>query len=90
VINPQVAINSIEEVAKICKGRICIKANLDDQHIVPLGSPQDAGDHTREMVVKLGLPQGGLGLEAKLIGTAPLQNIEPLSSTDGEKQSYYV
>ena len=90
VINPQVAVNGIEEIAEICKDRICIKANLDDQHIIPLGSPQDVRGHVREVVMKLGSPQGGLGIAAKLIGPAPLKNLEALFSTVEELRSYYV
>ena len=89
VINPQVAVNSVDTIAEICKGRICIKANLDDQDIIPHGSPQEIREHVREVVMKLGSPQGGLGIEAKLIGPAPIENLDALFSSAEEMRFYY-
>jgi uroporphyrinogen decarboxylase len=89
VINPQVGVNGIDAIAGICKGRICIRADLDDQDIIPHGSPQDIRDHVREVVVKLGSPEGGLGLEAKLIGPVPWENLEALFSCVDELRFYY-
>jgi hypothetical protein len=84
IINPQVAVNGIDTVQRICKDRVCIKANLDDQHIIPHGYPQEIREHVREVVMKLGSPHGGLGIEAKLIGEVPMENLEALfSEADG-------
>jgi hypothetical protein len=90
IINPQVAVNTIDEIARICKGRVCIKANLDDQDIIPHGSPDDVRDHVRETIMELGSPQGGLGIEAKLVGPVPYENLDALFSTADKMRAYYA
>lgn len=89
IINPQVAVNGIDAIAEICRGRICVKANLDDQDIIPHGSPQEIREHVREVIIKLGSPQGGLGIEAKLIGPVPIENLDALFSSAEEMRFYY-
>jgi uroporphyrinogen decarboxylase len=89
VVNPQVAVNGIDEIARICRGRIAVKANLDDQVIIPHGSAAEIREHVREVVMKLGSAQGGLSLEAKLIGPVPLGNLEALFSSAEEMRVYY-
>jgi hypothetical protein len=90
VINPQVAVNGIDAIADICKGRICMRANLDDQDIIPHGSPQDIRDHVREVVTKLGSREGGLSIEAKLIGPVPPENLDALFASADELRFYYA
>jgi len=90
VINPQVAVNGIDRIAELCKGRICIKANLDDQGTIPHGTPGEVREHVEEVVRKLGSPEGGLALEAKLIGPVPMANLEALFEAAREWRSYYV
>ena len=89
VINPQVAVNGVDAIRQICKGRICIKTNLDDQDIIPHGSPQEIKEHVQEVVMKLGSPRGGLAIEAKLIGPVPIENLEALFSSAEEIRFYY-
>ena len=89
VVNPQVAVNGIDAIAEICKGRICIRADLDDQGVIPHGSPQDIRDHVREVVMKLGSPEGGLSIEAKLIGPVPLENLEALFASADQWRFHY-
>jgi hypothetical protein len=89
IINPQVGVNGVDAIAEICKGRICIKANLDDQDIIPSGEPREIREHVREVVMKLGSPQGGLGIEAKLIGPAPIDNLNALFSEADSMRFYY-
>ncbi len=90
VINPQVALNGIDRIAEICKGRVCINADLDDQDIIPYGTPADVREHVKEVVMKLGSKEGGLGLEAKLIGPASMENLEALFETARQWRDYYV
>lgn len=90
VINPQVALNGIDPIAEICKGRVCIKADLDDQDTIPYGTPAERREHVKEVVMKPGSREGGVGLEAKLLGPAPLENLEALFAAAREWCTHYV
>jgi hypothetical protein len=77
MINPQFRANGIDNLERICKGRIPIMLDLDRQ-LFPVVSPSQAYDHVRECVERLYLPQGGLGLSLELGPDVPLDNIESL------------
>ena len=88
VVNPQIGANGVENLVRTCKGKVCVSLDLDRQ-MFPFGSPKDIDDHVREMVDKLGAPEGGLWLGAECAPDVPLENIEAICSALEKYRDYY-
>ncbi len=89
ILNPQVGPNTLLGLEETMKGRLCISLDLDRQHILPQGTPQEVRDHVREAVQVLGSPRGGLMLQAEINADVPLRNIEALAEAMREYGTYY-
>jgi len=74
IVNPQYRANGLENLARLCKGKIPIDLDLDRQ-LFPVATPSQIDDHVRECVETLYLPEGGLALKIELGGDYPLENI---------------
>ena len=74
MINPQFRANGIENLARICKGKIPIDLDLDRQ-LFPNAAPSQIDDHIRECVETMYMPEGGLALKAEISYEMPLENI---------------
>lgn len=77
VINPQIRANGIDELVRVCKGKVCVDLDLDRQ-LFPFASPAEIDAHIREAVEKLAAPEGGLWLKAEIDQGVPLENIEAI------------
>ena len=77
VVNPQVRANGIDNLKKVCKGKICIDLDLDRQ-LFPFASPSEIDAHIKEAAEKLGSPEGGLWLKAEIGEDVPLENVEAI------------
>ena len=78
ILNPQGWVNGVENIAKMCKGKVCVDLNLDEQGIIPFGTPKQVENMVRKAVATLGSPQGGLMLQTDVNLPTPLENIEAL------------
>ncbi len=88
VVNPQVRANGLEELAQVCRGRICVDLDLDRQ-MFPFASPAEIDAHIREAVEVLGSPEGGLWLKAECAPDVPLENIEAICSALATYRGFY-
>lgn len=77
MINPQFRANGLDNLVRVCKGKIPINLDLDRQ-MFPFCSPKDIDDHIRECVEALYLPEGGLGLNVEISPDIPLENVEAI------------
>jgi hypothetical protein len=77
VINPQIGANGLDNLERVCKGKVCINLDLDRQQF-PYFTPAQIDAHVREAVRRLALPEGGLMLTAECAADVPLQNIEAI------------
>lgn len=77
MINPQYRANGIDNLVRVCKGKIPICLDLDRQ-LFPFATPSQLDDHVRECVEAMYLPQGGLALNCELNYEVPLENIVAL------------
>jgi hypothetical protein len=77
MINPQYRANGLDNLARVCKGKIPINLDLDRQ-LFPFASPTELDEHVRECVEALYLPQGGLGIYIELNYDVPMQNAAAL------------
>ena len=88
VINPQVGANGLENLAEICKGKVCVDLDLDRQKF-PFWNPDDIDQHVKEAVEILGSPEGGLGLRAEIGDDVPLENIEAICCALEKYSTYF-
>ena len=73
IVNPQYRANGLEDLARVCKGKIPIDLDLDRQ-LFPIATPSQIDDHVRECVETLYMPEGGLGLKFEIGHDYPLEN----------------
>ncbi|MCL2300927.1 MAG: uroporphyrinogen decarboxylase family protein [Firmicutes bacterium] len=73
MLNPQIRANGLENLVRVCKGKIPINLDLDRQ-MYPFAAPSQLRGHVRECAEALWLPQGGLGLSVELNYEVPLEN----------------
>ncbi len=76
--DPQYRANTLAGIAATYGGRMCAQVDLDQQQILPFGSPADVTAHVREVVGALDAPEGGLMIYAELQPEYPLANIRAL------------
>jgi len=65
MVNPQYRANGLDNLVRICKGKIPINLDLDRQYM-PFATPSGMEAHIKECVEALYLPEGGLGLNLEL------------------------
>lgn len=87
MINPQFRANGLDNLVRVCKGKIPINLDLDRQ-LFPFATPSQLDDHVREAVEALYLPQGGLGLSLELGQEVPLENMAALLSALRKYREY--
>jgi uroporphyrinogen-III decarboxylase len=87
MINPQFRANGLDNLVRVCKGRIPINLDLDRQ-MMPFVTPAQLDEHVRECVEAMYLPQGGLALCIEVDDGVPLENIEALLKAS-EKYRHY-
>mgnify|MGYP005840018567 CR=1 FL=1 len=77
VLNLQVRANGLDNIAQVCKGKVCVDLDLDRQ-LFPFCKPDDIEAHVREVVDTLGAPEGGLWLTAEIGADVPIENVEAI------------
>lgn len=88
VVNPQVGANGLENLAQICKGKICVDLDLDRQKL-PFWKPEEIDAHVKEAVEVLGSPDGGLWLKGEVGDDVPLENVEALCCAMEKYSTYF-
>jgi len=88
--NMQVNCVGVEQIEKRLKGRMCIIADIDRQHIIPFGRPDDVRAHIAEVVTRLGSPEGGLILRIDVYPDVQLANIQALMKAVDDYRCYWV
>jgi len=77
-LNSQVWCMGVEELGEQFRGRICFWGELDRQHTLPHGTPQDIRAAARTMKRHLETAEGGLIGEVEAGIDVPLENIEAM------------
>ena len=88
VINPQSRANGLDNLAKVCRGKVCVDLDLDRQ-LFPFCTPGEADAHVRDAVEKLGSPSGGLWLKAEVADDVPLPVVEAICSALEKYRGYF-
>jgi uroporphyrinogen decarboxylase len=84
VINPQHNVIGNNKVRDVCYGKICIRTDVDCQKILPYGTAEDVKNHVKEIIDKLGHPEGGLILHGEVELDVPFENYEAMY------ESFYI
>ena len=74
IINPQFRANGLNDLVRVCKGKIPIELDLDRQ-MFPFATPDEIHNHVQECVEALYLPEGGLSLNIEIGYDVPLTNM---------------
>jgi uroporphyrinogen decarboxylase len=88
VVNPQIRANGLDDLAAVCKGKVCVDLDLDRQ-LFPFCTPKEIDVHVRQAVEKLGSPEGGLWLKAEVADDVPLENVEAICAALEKYRSYF-
>ena len=80
-LNPQVAIMDIEALGREYGGKICFRADLDRQHVLPWGTPAEVEAHVRRVFAAFGGNAGGWVGYGQVGTDVPLANAEAMLST---------
>ncbi|MDD4494673.1 MAG: uroporphyrinogen decarboxylase family protein [Eubacteriales bacterium] len=88
MINPQFSANGLDNLIRVCKGKIPIDLDLDRQ-LFPFASPSQIDDHVRQSVEELYLPEGGLALKAEIGYEVPLNNVAVLFDALRKYRDYH-
>lgn len=78
ILNPQDRIHGLEALRDTLKGKVCVDLDIDRQHLMPRGTPEQIDRHIDDAVRILGSKKGGLMVCAGIYDDVPLENIEAL------------
>ena len=67
-----------DRVAEKIAGRICLRSDLDRQHIIPRGTPDEIVAHVKEILGLFGNFDGGIVLHGEVGPDVPFENIQAL------------
>jgi len=88
VLNPQIRANGLQNLARECRGKVCVNLDLDRQ-LFPFCTPEEIDAHVREAVEVLAMPEGGLWLSAECGPDVPLGTIEAICVALEKYRGYY-
>lgn len=78
VLNPQMAVVGIDWLSRTLGGRVCFHTDLDRQHLLPHGTPQQVEQHVHQALEALGRFQGGCLGGGEISPDVPLENAEAM------------
>ncbi len=87
-INPQLSVMDMERLAEIVRGRVCIRSDIDRQHLLPRGTPSEVEAHVERVIALFGSHNGGLIGDGEVAGDVPLENAEAMLRAFYERGRY--
>ncbi len=78
VLNPQHPLMPRQLLEEKLAGCVCIRSDLDRQHIIPFGTPDDVREHVKDTIALFGRFDGGLILHGEVGPEVPLENVMAL------------
>jgi len=83
-LNPQVWTMDIDELSRLLRGKVCVRADLDRQFVLCDGTPEEVAEHVRTTYAAFGLPSGGFIGYGQVGPDTPIENVEAMLRTFGE------
>lgn len=79
ILNPQFSCHNLELLANNVRDRICISSDIDRQHLLPKGSPEEVENYVKMVVDLFGYGNnGGLIGRGEVNVDVPLENVEAM------------
>jgi hypothetical protein len=78
VLNPQVTVIGRERVAKLCRGKVCIEADIDRQWVLPFGKPEDVRAAVQADIDSFDGLNGGYIGRGEMAGDIAMENVTAL------------
>jgi len=79
VINPQFSCFRLEELAEAVNDKMCVSSDIDRQHVLPRGKPQEVEAYVKNVVELFGHGgRGGLFCRGEINIDVPLENVEAM------------
>ena len=75
ILNCQISCMDLGRLAAF-KGKVCFATDIDRQHLLPFGSPEEIRNHIRALIRTLSLRSGGMIGEAEIGPGVPAHNAE--------------
>ncbi|MBR4748373.1 MAG: hypothetical protein IK083_02210 [Abditibacteriota bacterium] len=88
IINVQYRANGLDNLERVCKGRIPIHLDLDRQ-LMPFGTPAQIDEHVYTCIRTLGMKEGGLSINIEIGPDYPLENIRALFAAVRKYRTMY-
>jgi hypothetical protein len=77
VLNCQSTVMGLDNLKRFA-GHLCFRTDIDRQHVLPFGRPEDVKRHVHDQFEALGTPNGGIVASGELSFDVPLANIEAM------------
>lgn len=75
-------------MAERIAGRVCLRQDMDRQHIIPHGTKQEIENHVKEIITLFGNHNGGLILHGEIGPDVPFENIQAIYQAFEKYGSY--
>lgn len=77
VINCQITVMPRDGLDAAVRGRICLRSDLDRQHVLPRGTPEEVAAHVRDVCERFHVNGGLIGC-GEIAPDVPLANVEAM------------
>ncbi|RLF35078.1 MAG: hypothetical protein DRN03_05765 [Thermoplasmata archaeon] len=78
ILNIQDLVNGLDNIARECKGKVCVDLDIDRQRIIPYGTAKEVKEHIRRSTNVLASRKGGLMFIVGIYPPTPIENIKAL------------
>lgn len=75
VVNLQLSAMDLEKTARIIRGRLCLRTDVDRQYILTRASPDEVTAYVRRLIDLFGGPEGGLIACGEINSDSRLENV---------------
>lgn len=80
-LNPQVWCMDAEDLGRRFAGKVCFRGELDRQHVLPEGTPEEVREHVRKARRLFHTPAGGYIFYGQIGPDVPIANAEAMLAT---------
>ena len=80
VLNPQFSCMDIDRLAELTRGKVCMLTDLDRQHLLPHGTPEEIHTYVKKVIRLFGTEAGGLILRGSIFFDVPPANVDAMFS----------
>jgi len=89
IMTTQFSAHTLEELSEVCQGKVCVLTDLDRQHLLPFGTPQEIKDYVKRVIESLGTSQGGIIAYAEIADPdVPIENAQAVLEAFHEYGQY--